>query len=951
MNARSQNDDITQGHTRSSNRQVSVRVFLSSTSSDLESYRMEVRDAVLRMGHHPVCMDDFVADSRSPLTKCVEAVRGCDVYVGIFAWRYGFVPEGQQLSMTEMEYLAANEAGLPVLAFLRDGTDDWPKEYVDEGTAAERIRALRDTLARERVVSYFKDAADLVKTVFPALSREIQTLTPRCRVVGCPVGNAPPWFTDRVDAVRKVQSSLNDSSTRLTCILGRPGIGKSSLLSKVCRQIEQNPSGVVGAAAQIGAVGIIYTDCLPGKGMTLSTLCDRAMELLSAPQAARLAARWRDTSLPLTSKIRDLLAELRHGLYVIVLDDFDLSLDRSGRIANPEVRTFLETVLSTSGHTVRMVATSQTSMALGECGVGAVRTVEVGPLPDDDAVALLRSLDPDGVLGLSNASDSLLREAARRCHGIPFALLRLAGLLGDDPTTSLEQLLRNQTIFDKAVLENLTAEQYRRLDRRERCVLSVMAVLHGEASAEAIGSILQPFLPEVDVSKSLRDLTRRLVVHHQRGEDTYALHPLDAAYAYSQLPDKQRWWRRASLRGRPYSRRLLHAQAAAYHRGQAAHHAERSRREDLHAALQEVRHLIQAGDYPRACHAFGTFDFQCLWLWGYGEDVAAIHDELRSKLPDGDAKAWSTGNLGLAYWSIGRFEEAQALCDEAIEWYRKSGKKQQLSNCLGNAALIRTSVGAIAEGRRLLEEALALDQRGGAEESECAHLCDLGVTHRLDGDFDHARQHSQQGLSLSRRIGYRRVECNIEANLGEIAFLEGDREAAEQYFRKGLHLAEEIGSSAGRSYHLLGLARCSMAGKAWRAGLEYSWRAYVEPFSLARHCAAWVRGTAHLALNERPEALKAFAESEDRCVELLSRSPRNYSALYMRALALFGLDRAEDAGTPFCRAFEISSHRGVLLDVRADLEVMGALGEASSTFAELHAMVTNEINTYEEGAK
>ena len=38
-------------------------------------------------------MEDFVAAGIEPLKRVLERVKECDAYVGIFSWRYGFVPK------------------------------------------------------------------------------------------------------------------------------------------------------------------------------------------------------------------------------------------------------------------------------------------------------------------------------------------------------------------------------------------------------------------------------------------------------------------------------------------------------------------------------------------------------------------------------------------------------------------------------------------------------------------------------------------------------------------------------------------------------------------------------------------------------------------------------------------------------------------------------------------
>lgn len=62
------------------------------------------------------------ASPADALTVSREYVDQADFYLGIFAFRYGFVPEGQQKSVIELEYDRAIERGIPVLIFIADET-------------------------------------------------------------------------------------------------------------------------------------------------------------------------------------------------------------------------------------------------------------------------------------------------------------------------------------------------------------------------------------------------------------------------------------------------------------------------------------------------------------------------------------------------------------------------------------------------------------------------------------------------------------------------------------------------------------------------------------------------------------------------------------------------------------------------------------------------------------
>ena len=69
-----------------------VKVYISSTFADLEEYRRSVYEVLRQMRIDAIAMEDYVAQDQRHLQNCLEDVASCDIYVGIFAWRYGYIP-------------------------------------------------------------------------------------------------------------------------------------------------------------------------------------------------------------------------------------------------------------------------------------------------------------------------------------------------------------------------------------------------------------------------------------------------------------------------------------------------------------------------------------------------------------------------------------------------------------------------------------------------------------------------------------------------------------------------------------------------------------------------------------------------------------------------------------------------------------------------------------------
>lgn len=144
-----------------------ARVYLSSTYRDLAAQREAVCKALRKLRHQIVSMEDYSAESRPPLDKCLADVRSCDIYVGIFAWRYGYVPPGESKSITELEFRQAVAAKKTCLIFLLADDAPWPRNQIESVPALDDLRA---ELQRDFMVGFFKTAEDLCTGVSVAVT-------------------------------------------------------------------------------------------------------------------------------------------------------------------------------------------------------------------------------------------------------------------------------------------------------------------------------------------------------------------------------------------------------------------------------------------------------------------------------------------------------------------------------------------------------------------------------------------------------------------------------------------------------------------------------------------------------------------------------------------------------------------------------------------------------------
>jgi tetratricopeptide (TPR) repeat protein len=777
-----------------------MKVFISSTYNDLIEYRKAAHDALEKLGLQVICMEAFGARPEDSISACLKEVEESDLFVGIYAHRYGYIPKDATTSITEQEFNHAQELGKPIFGFVVDDDFIWHQKYFehDKKTSLDALLAKVKT----QPVEFFTSPDNLAQKIASSVGRYIAE--------------------EKLKAEKAIQVTIGGS------VSGNFTIGDHNTSNSSIGNFQSpKPTGntlptqpyFFGRETELNTIA----EALSHESRTWGALIDGPGGIGKTALAIRAAylapINLFERKIFITAKVRELTPEGEKPLkdfsrdnYFSMLDELALELGEDGipRLAPNERANQLRMALG--GKKTLIVFDNLETLQEGERdrlfqflsrlpeGNKAIATSRRRRSDVDARAIRLDRLSADEALQLMNElaknNSRLAREneAARRklyeiTNGSPLLIKWVCGQLGRD-RSAMHTIEEACAFIEKAPegndpLEHSFGDLLETFTESETKVLAALTHFTQPAKLKWLSQMTD--LPESTAQTALEDLADRSILIANNESSTFYLPPLAAQFIRTRRPEAVIQTGDA-LTDRAYALTLQYGGGSEDYEKFPMLEAEW---DFVSAALPR----LLTGDNDRLQTVCDQL-FQFLGFTGRWDDRIWLFEQAEERALAANDKE----NAGLRAYNAGYTYYIRNQPGEVLVYSARAAEHLQDSTPINKARAIQLRGGgyelqknyssAITAYREALQ---ILHSIPPEDEVISIVLNDLARAELNNNDYISAERDYREALRIAKK---RNFQVGIAEITGSLAKLALDREQwaeAESLAREALALAEKVG--------------------------------------------------------------------------------------------------------------------------------------------------------------
>lgn len=820
------------------------KAMISSTARDLPKHREQVESACHRLQvFASEMMENLSAEDANAVEVSLRLVNQADVYIGIFAYRYGFVPEFNNpsgISITEMEYNRAVERGIPRLIFFMHDDHDVKPADVEKGPGAEKLEQLKKRIGNERVAAFFKNPEDLRAHVIQAVSQwkaqaaAGQPVAPQQFHSVLPLTLPPepyvahPYVLSQATGLIGRRPELNLLTDWITAkgvlggvrifnVIAIGGMGKSALTWEWFQNVaplewpamagrfwwsfyESDAyfeNFVLRALAYVSRQSIEALRPLPTpeREAQLLTILDREPHLLVLDGLERILIAYTrmDAAYLMDDEYDRRTANYiaqAHGLSAAERETF-LDGHRLRKTADPRAGQFLKKLARVRAS--RILVSSRLypfdlQMLTGDPMPGCTAVFLEG-MSDDDALALWRHF------GCTGGRDALLR-LFRSFGSHPLLLQALAGEVaryrparGDFERWQADNPGFNPFTLDiKQAKTHVLQYAMQGLTAGELRVLQTIAAFRMPTQYSILLAVCagadKPCSDAADLDRTLTQLEDRGLLGWDKASDRYDLHPV--------------------VRGVTWSGATAEVQRGAYTALQGYFEAapkiefeEVNSLEDLTPAIELYHALVGLGEFEAALGLFYERIGDAM-LYRLGSSRQQV--ELLEKLfPDGleqpprlskpDQQAYTYNVLALAYQASGEPGRSGFFFEKSNEVDEKRGDSMGVAIGLGNLSYALYLAGRLRAAAEAAQRSVDICRAEKKRFGEAVALQHLGLATAAAGRGPESKEYLEQAREVFIELEEQQWEGLTHAYLAQHALWQAAPAEAQTHADRAWELA------------------------------------------------------------------------------------------------------------------------------------------------------------------
>ncbi len=237
-----------------------LKLFISGTQDDMNFEREAVDRAVdATMLASGIRAEKAVSQPLSPRDWIEQQIFECNIYIGIYSHRYGWVIPGENVSATEFEFKLARKLGKPILIWIRKLRDE--EKLKPDFDRQEQFLNLVSDFSTGHLRPEFDDPSELEKKVADGLGELFTKMIRSSRFPGKSpksfVLEVPSWFQDpsfrNSDSAQEngeihletLATELAKNKTKRFAIVGKSGCGKTVAMAAIMRSLSSHEDKAV----------------------------------------------------------------------------------------------------------------------------------------------------------------------------------------------------------------------------------------------------------------------------------------------------------------------------------------------------------------------------------------------------------------------------------------------------------------------------------------------------------------------------------------------------------------------------------------------------------------------------------------------------------------------------------------------------------------------------------